>query len=128
MVVHLLTSPDEGEEKPPQVGLVVSKAVGNAVRRNKVKRRIRASAAAQLADLPAHSFVVVRALAPAATTSYWDLDADLRSCLKRAIRKADRGTHDRRQALAGTWTSAPDRRASGPTTAPGNPTNGGNTA
>jgi ribonuclease P protein component len=48
------------------VGLVVSKAVGNAVTRNTVKRRLRHLARECLAGTPAGCRVVVRALPPAA--------------------------------------------------------------
>jgi ribonuclease P protein component len=50
-----------------RVGFVVSGAVGNAVTRNRVKRRLRHLAAAHVADTPAGIGVVVRALPRAAT-------------------------------------------------------------
>ncbi|WOQ17058.1 ribonuclease P protein component [Raineyella sp. W15-4] len=57
-----------GDSPPAQVGFVVSKAVGNAVTRNRTKRRLRHLAAARLAGLPATARVVVRALPAAAAT------------------------------------------------------------
>jgi len=64
----VLTSTDPhsagGEASPVRAGFVVSKAVGPAVVRNRVKRRLRHLVAARLADLPAGSLVVVRALPP----------------------------------------------------------------
>lgn len=86
MVVHLSLDP-EGDG-PPQVGLVVSKAVGNAVHRNQVKRRLRHAARAYLDLLPPGSRAVVRALPLSATTSYDDLDRDLGRCFSRAVTRA----------------------------------------
>ena len=61
-----------------RVGFVVSKAVGNAVVRNKVKRRLRAVAAGVLPEIPAGHDVVVRANPPAAQATYAELDQDVR--------------------------------------------------
>jgi ribonuclease P protein component len=59
---------DEGHlNDGTRVGFVVSSAVGNAVTRNRVKRRLRHLAAAHVADTPAGIGVVVRALPRAAT-------------------------------------------------------------
>ncbi|GAB4087286.1 hypothetical protein GCM10028784_39160 [Myceligenerans cantabricum] len=127
MVVHLLTSTGDGKENPPQVGLVVSKAVGNAVRRNAVKRRIRASAAGRVADLPGGACVVVRALPSSAAASYQDLDEDLGACLTRAIKKAARGTRGAGRPLAETRAGTSAGQA-GPELEPTNPTNGGTPA
>ena len=51
----------------PRVGFVVGKAVGNAVTRNRVRRRLRHLAAAELSGTPDRVSVVVRALPRAAT-------------------------------------------------------------
>jgi len=50
-----------------RVGFVVAKPVGNAVMRNRVKRRLRHLVLAYLLDTPAGTDVVVRALPRAAT-------------------------------------------------------------
>ncbi|MFJ3402757.1 ribonuclease P protein component [Promicromonospora sp. NPDC090134] len=88
LVVHLLV-PDENVPDPgsgtPQVGFVVSKAVGNSVQRNLVKRRLRAAAFGQLSVLPSSARAVVRALPPSADATYADLDRDLDSCFRRAL-------------------------------------------
>lgn len=52
---------------PSRAGFVVPKAVGNAVTRNRVKRRLRHLVAGALPACPAPMDVVVRALAPAAS-------------------------------------------------------------
>jgi len=89
MVVHHLAS---GEvERPAMVGFVVSKAVGVAVTRNLVKRRLRAAVAERLSALPVGSTTVVRALPGAAGSDYATLARDLDRCLERTLRGA-RGT------------------------------------
>jgi len=80
LVVHL-ARPDS--EDRPRVGYVVSRAVGNAVTRNRVKRRLRELVREQGEVLPAGSFLVVRALPPAAAASYAELRSDLARCLSR---------------------------------------------
>lgn len=66
-----------------QVGFVVSKAVGGAVVRNRVKRRLRHAMRERVAALPLRSVLVVRAQPPAAEASYPELLADLDRCLDR---------------------------------------------
>ncbi|WP_253874160.1 ribonuclease P protein component [Promicromonospora umidemergens] len=91
VVVHLLV-PDENVSEPgsgtPQVGFVVSKAVGNSVQRNLVKRRLRAAAAEQLSALPSAALAIVRALPASSSATFADLDRDLDSCLRRAVARA----------------------------------------
>jgi ribonuclease P protein component len=74
LVVHAVHVPsdvasetDGARQQGPRVGFVVSGALGNAVTRNRVKRRLRHLAAAHLADTPEGMDIVVRALPPAAT-------------------------------------------------------------
>lgn len=63
---------------------MVSKAVGNAVTRNRVKRRLRHLAAASLPTIAFPVDVVVRALPPATTGDLaGDFGAALGSCLDR---------------------------------------------
>ena len=69
-----------------RVGLVVGKKVGNAVTRNRVKRRIRHAVVPELAGLPDGSRVVFRALPPAAARH--DLSADVVDGLHRAVRRS----------------------------------------
>ncbi|MFT4109694.1 ribonuclease P protein component [Propionicimonas sp.] len=68
-----------------RAGFVVSKAVGNAVTRNRVKRRLRHLAAGELGSAPVVVDVVVRALpaAAAAADLAEDLHAALSTCLDR---------------------------------------------
>ncbi len=84
MVVHLASSPEP--TNAPLVGFVVSKAIGNAVTRNLVKRRLRAIGRTRLANLDAGSLMVVRALPAAATASFTQLEKDFASCFERNLR------------------------------------------
>lgn len=68
------------------VGLIVPRAVGGAVDRNLVKRRLRAVLKPRLARLPAGSRVVVRALPAAAGAASSELAADLDRGLRSATR------------------------------------------
>jgi ribonuclease P protein component len=72
-----------GGDEPPRVGFVVSRAVGNAVVRNRVKRRLRHLVREHLASLPGSAVLVVRALPAAAAAPSKELDADLTRCLER---------------------------------------------
>lgn len=63
---------------PSRFAFVVSKNVGGAVVRNRVKRRLRSLAHNQLAKNPTGWDVVVRALPAAATASYGDLEKSWR--------------------------------------------------
>lgn len=69
--------------RPPRVGFVVSRAVGNSVVRHRVVRRLRALVAERLDRLPHGADLVVRAQPPAATAS----SADLATALDRALRR-----------------------------------------
>ncbi len=89
MVVHLRAA-DERAEAPSRAGLVVGKAVGNAVHRNRVKRRLRHLLRDRLDRLPPGSTVVVRALPSAAGATYERLGADLDDAVARALRPSRR--------------------------------------
>lgn len=82
LVIHALAK----EAPPCRAGFVVSKQVGGAVVRNRVKRRLRHLVRAELASGGAMD-VVVRAL-PAAATEPGRLAEDLRSAWGAASRKA----------------------------------------
>jgi ribonuclease P protein component len=80
LVVHLARP---GAAGPPRIGFVVSRAVGNAVTRNRVKRRLRELVRVERERLPTGSLLVVRALPAAASASYGELRSDLARCLSR---------------------------------------------
>ena len=84
LVVHVLTG--DGSSEACRAGLVVGRAVGNAVQRNQVKRRLRPLLRERLPALPGGTLVVVRALAAARGSSSLVLRADLERALTRALR------------------------------------------
>ncbi|MFH9723493.1 ribonuclease P protein component [Streptomyces sp. NPDC017254] len=90
LVVHLrsgATNPHApGESAPPtRAGFVVSKAVGVAVVRNQVKRRLRHLVRDRLTELPPGSLVVVRALPGAGDADHAQLSRDLDAALQRLL-------------------------------------------
>jgi ribonuclease P protein component len=78
----------EARTGPARAGFVVSKAVGPAVTRNRVKRRLRHLVATRLGTLPDGAVLVVRALPPAAGAATSQLAGDLDSALRRLGRSA----------------------------------------
>ena len=81
LVIHLLRR----EAGDAQVGFVVSRAVGNAVARNRVRRRLRHLARQRLLSLPSSCVLVVRALPRAAEAQWPELGEDLDRCLGRVL-------------------------------------------
>ena len=72
---------------PAKVGFVVSRAVGSAVVRNRVKRRLRELMRGRLASLPRGCLLVLRAHPAAATARQADLAADLDLVIGRLLRR-----------------------------------------
>jgi ribonuclease P protein component len=88
VVGHLLIREDAlHRQEPARVGFVVSRAVGSAVTRNRVKRQLRALMRGYLQLLPGGSLLVVRANAAAAHARHPDLAADLDSVIGRLLRR-----------------------------------------
>jgi len=85
VVVHLLSRAGADAAGPARVGFVVNKAVGNAVLRNRVHRRLRAVMAARISELPPGSLTVVRALPASASSSFDDLVTDVGGALRRVL-------------------------------------------
>lgn len=86
LVVHAaLTDPTLG--RPARVGFVVSGAVGGAVVRNRVKRRLREALRPRLLTLPAGRDLVVRAQPAAAAASWLELCGELDRCVDVALRR-----------------------------------------
>lgn len=86
-----------GDEAPPRVGFTATKKIGNAVVRNRVKRRLRELARMQLASAarPGHDYVLI-GRQPTFDRAFPDLQKDLASALQRLHRTAraaaDKGT------------------------------------
>ena len=81
VVVHLV--PGRGSDEPVRAGFVVSGAVGGAVVRNAVRRRLRHLVRDRLDRLPAGTRVVVRARPEAATAPSAALARDLDAAFER---------------------------------------------
>lgn len=69
---------------PSRFGLIVSKAVGGAVTRNLVKRRLRECCRVLLPAIGDGTDVVIRALPASAGASYQQLLAEVRSGIRKA--------------------------------------------
>ena len=93
LVVHLYVNPapqSSSTDDSARVGLVVSRAVGNAVVRNRVKRRLRHLSRHLVDDLvalPGPTIMVVRALPAAGTASSAQLRSDLMQVFDGCVRK-----------------------------------------
>ena len=83
-VLHVARAPDG----VTRIGFSVSKKIGNAVVRNRVKRRLRHQAIAIVSRLPAGSRLVVRALPPAADLTGAQLGEELTSLVDRCLPQA----------------------------------------
>jgi ribonuclease P protein component len=66
---------------PCRFGFIVAKNVGNAVTRNRVRRRLKAATAEFLPSVPTGTDVVIRALPSAATTDWTALRAEVAGSL-----------------------------------------------
>ena len=111
LVVHAARIPDNGpitRNSPghtgPRIGFVVNGAVGNAVMRNRIKRRLRHLAAAHVTDAPSGIGpetigpetigIVVRAL-PRAATDPAELPRDFRSAWHEVLYRLTAGRPER---------------------------------
>ena len=86
IVVHA-NSTDARAGQPPRVGLVVSKAVGNAVVRNRTKRVLRALMSSRIDQLPEGVDVVIRAKTDLPGTPTAILAQDLDKVLGTVLRR-----------------------------------------
>lgn len=89
---------NEADPDPPRVGFIVSKAVGNAVVRKRVQRRLRHLMRERVRGLPAGSLLVVRARPLAASLGYDTLAAQLDGALASAMRPRKNAARRRKGA------------------------------
>ena len=83
LVVHALRSVGGGPGDGPRIGLVVSKAVGSAVQRHRVARRLRHVARTVIDELDPGDRVVIRALPSSRHAISARLEQELRTALRR---------------------------------------------
>src|SRR6201986_215516 len=83
----LLAGREVPEDAEPKVGFIVSRAVGSAVVRNRVKRRLRELMLRRIASLPGGCLLVLRAHPAAAGARQADLVADLDLVIGRLLRR-----------------------------------------
>lgn len=82
VVLHVLKEPEEPSEL--QIGFSVSKKLGNAVVRNRVKRRLRAAVYPYLNTLPRGYLLVFVARRKAAEAQFCDLERSVKKVLHSA--------------------------------------------
>ena len=82
IVVHVRERDGGGQ---PRLGLVVPKAVGSAVVRNRVKRRLRAIWRARALAIAIDCVIVARP--EAAELTYAELAESVEACLRRAVQR-----------------------------------------
>jgi ribonuclease P protein component len=86
-VIHMGSLREDG---PARAGFVIPRAVGGAVVRNGIRRRLRHLLRDRLPGLPPGTDIVVRVLPPAAGRSYQELRADLDAALGAVRRQRGR--------------------------------------
>ena len=85
---------ERGKAVGPKIGLIVAKAVGSAVERHRVSRRLRHVARNVIEELAAGDRIVIRAKPSSRKARSAELEAQLRAALERTL--------DRTKPLAGS--------------------------
>lgn len=94
-VIYILKKPNQGNFR---FGLSVSKKIGNAVTRNRIKRLIREAFTQLKADLPNEYDFVIIARKPAATMDFHDVKRSIVHILKLAkLLPKTYGQHNQRR-------------------------------
>jgi len=81
-VLHVV---NRGSSEPGRFGFIVTKAVGNAVVRNTVRRRLRAVCRNLVGLLPAGTDVVIRALPGSQGADWVSLHSEIADGVERAV-------------------------------------------
>jgi ribonuclease P protein component len=90
LVVHLSTDPGERREHAARAGFIVGRAVGPAVLRNRLRRRLQHLVADRLDRFPAGTLLVVRVTSRAAQLRSAEFARTAAALLDRAASLADR--------------------------------------
>jgi ribonuclease P protein component len=83
LVVHVS---NDASWQPARAGFIVGRAVGPAVRRNRLRRQLRHLVAPRLAQLPPGTMLVMRATQPAADSTGRELATSVETLLDRTLR------------------------------------------
>ena len=83
-VIYRLAAP----ARDVRFGFIVAKSVGNAVVRNRVRRRLKAISHARLAEMPGGTDIVIRALPGSASASWSTLSADINGALSKGMARS----------------------------------------
>jgi ribonuclease P protein component len=86
-VIYALANPTS--QKNSQVGLIVSKVVGNSVVRHKVSRHIRSVVKDLLETIPGNIQIVIRALPAITEKDFTELNKILSESINKSIVKAN---------------------------------------
>jgi ribonuclease P protein component len=78
---------ERGSSQPTRFGFVVGKVVGTAVRRNLVRRRLRAIGREVLEGVPTGSDIVIRALPGSEAASWVTLRREVADAIDRSVPK-----------------------------------------
>jgi len=85
VIVYVQRGSNREEGTGPRVGLIIAKAVGSAVERHRVGRRLRHVVRTMLSDLHQSDQVVIRALPSSRHVSSAQLERQLRNGLRRVF-------------------------------------------
>jgi ribonuclease P protein component len=88
LIVHVRRGGHGDGGSAPHVGLIIPKAVGSAVERHRVGRRLRHAARRMVGDLHESDQVVIRALPSSRNVSSACLEQQLRRGLRRVFESA----------------------------------------
>lgn len=86
-IVHAVFRSESEAEAPARFGFIVSKAVGNAVQRNLVRRRLKTIADRQIRAGLAATDIVIRALPESLNAPFAELEIEVSRSIVRLQRK-----------------------------------------
>ena len=81
-IVHVVSRESEG---PSRFGFIVTKAIGNAVTRNRIRRRLRAVSRDLLPELGPGRDIVIRALPGSPGVDWVSLQTEITESIKRGV-------------------------------------------